>query len=530
MHPSSSRLPPVLARAGSVCVAAAAETPERLLAIAEAEQTDFFEFRLDALRDPGQGALAIQLFRRQHGEAVILATCRRREGCGGYTGSIPGQLALLLHFAECGADLVDLEVETLAAALPEQLHRFGEALARTGAALVVSAHDFQATGDLDGTFAALRRLGATAGASVFKIVSTAQSLADNLAMLRFLKAASREAPVVGMCMGAQGLPSRVLGLRAGSAWTFAAASDGEATASGQIPASVLLHGYGIKQIGPETRVYGVAGNPVGHSLSPAMHNAAFLAEGIDAVYLPLHTTSLDDLLLFIRGLPVAGLSVTMPWKVGLLSRLDMVDPLTAAIGAVNTVLRREDGSLWGTNTDAAAIAEPLARRIALPGARVLLLGAGGAARAAAFALQAAGAEVAILNRTRAAAEQLARESGARVAERSRIRGFDVILNATPSGMAGALADVLPVDEDALDGAQIVFETVYHPRETPLVRAARARGIEVIDGLEMFLHQGARQWSVWTGRPAPLAAMGAALAGTQGAPAARQPEKESHGEV
>ncbi len=241
-----------------------------------------------------------------------------------------------------------------------------------------------------------------------------------------------------------------------------------------------------------------------------MHNAAFHAAGVDAVYLPLHTTSLDDLLRFARGLPLSGMSVTMPWKVSLMPRLDMVDPLTAAIGAVNTVVRRDDGSLWGTNTDAAAIAEPLARRIGLRGARVMLLGAGGAARAAAFTLTAAGAEVAILNRTRAAAEQLARESGARVAERSRVRGFDVVLNATPAGMAGALAAELPVDEDALTGAQVVFETVYRPVETPLVRAARARGIEVIDGLEMFLHQGARQWSLWTGKPAPVEAMRASL--------------------
>ncbi len=420
-------------------------------------------------------------------------------------------MSLLVCLAASGAALVDLELETLETVPPVRLRQFGEELAQAGTVLLVSAHDFERTGDLAGTLSRLQALGRLAGASVYKVVSTATGLADNLRMLRFVESASQEVPVVGMCMGLAGLPSRVLTVRAGGMWTFASASEGATTAAGQVSADTLLHDYRMGAIGAETRLYGVAGDPVMHSLSPAIHNAGFRAAGLDAVYLPLHTTSLDDLLKLTRELPVAGLSVTMPWKVGILAKLDVVDPLTAAIGAVNTVVRREDGSLWGTNTDAAAIAEPLARRIALSGARVLLLGAGGAARAAAFALRAAGAEVAILNRTRAKAEHLARESGARVAERSRLEGFDVVLNATPAGMTGRFAADLPVDETILRGVQVVFETVYRPVETPLVRAARARRIEVVDGLEMFLDQGIRQWSFWTGQPAPVMAMRAALA-------------------
>ncbi len=527
MPPSHNSLASLRKRLSPVCVAVTAGECAELFRIAEAEleENSFVELRLDSLERPHEAVPALSALCRSFPDSILLATCRRQAGGGGFRGSAEEQLALLLGFAQSGASLVDLELETLEAVSQERLHRFGQELALAGAVLVASAHDFHRTSNPAAMLARLQKVGEAAGAAVYKVVSTAGGLADNLAILRFMEAASQEVPLVAMCMGKAGLPSRVLGLRAGAAWTFASASVGEATAAGQVSARVLREQYGIPRIGPGTRVYGVAGNPVAHSLSPAMHNAAFRAKDVDAVYLPLHTTSLDDLLKLVRELPVAGLSVTMPWKVGLLPKLDVVDPLTTAIGAVNTVVRREDGTLWGANTDAAAIAEPLAKRIALAGARVLLLGAGGAARAAAFALLAAGAEVAILNRTRATAEQLARESGARVAERSRVRGFDVILNATPSGMAGgALADALPVDEDALEGAQVVVETVYRPRETPLVRAARARGIEVIDGLEMFLHQGARQWSLWTGQAAPLAAMRAAL-GEQD-----PGEKERHGEV
>ncbi len=467
------------------------------------------ELRFDALHRPDGASL--RDFCASHPEATILATCRRIAGGGSFAGSVEEQLALLESFARSGAALVDLELESLEAASPDRLRAFGQALARVGSALLVSAHDFAGTGDLPATLARLQALAAPAGPDIYKVVSTAAGLADNLAMLQFLELAAREVPIVGMCMGPAGVPSRVLGLRAGSLWTFAAAGTGEATAPGQVPARTLREEYRIGELSPTTRIYGVAGNPVANSLSPAMHNAAFRAAGIDAVYLPLHTESVEDLLKLTRELPIAGLSVTMPWKVEILRHLDEVDPIARAIGAVNTVLRREDGPLWGANTDAAAIAEPLAERIALRGAPVLLLGAGGAARAAAFALRQAGAEVSILGRNRTSAEQLAREAGAHLADPARLGSFAVVINATPAGMFGPLEAELPVEPEALRGVQVVFETVYRPIETPLVRAARARGIPVVTGLEMFLHQGVRQWLLWTGRPeAPVAAMRAVL--------------------
>lgn len=515
-------LPPALReRLDPLCVAVTARDKGELfrLAAGALKRSRFVELRFDALAEPGAAVGALAAFCAEHTEASVLATCRRRGGGGGFAGTVEEQLALLADFARAGAVLVDVELETLEAATEKQLATLREQLATPaerpgGASLVVSSHDFEGTGDLSTTLARLRKRGAPAGAAIFKVVSTAVELFDNDRMLKWMEDASREVPVVGLCMGEAGLPSRVLARRAGALWTFASAEGGQRTAPGQVSAGELIDGYGVRGIGPETRIYGVAGNPVGHSLSPAMHNAGFRAAGVDAVYLPLLTTSLEDLMALVRALPVAGLSVTMPWKVAMVPHLDEVDRLAAAIGAVNTVVRREDGSLWGTNTDAAAVVEPLREHLErqgtkLRGARVLLLGAGGAARAAAFGLRAEGAEVAILNRTVAAAERLAEACGATVADAGRLGGYDAVVNATPAGMAGQGGVELPVGAEALRGARVLFEMVYRPADTPLTRLGGELGIPVLDGLAMFVHQGARQWTLWTGREAPAAAMRAA---------------------
>jgi len=496
-----------------ICVAVTAAEPLALFQTArkEFQENSFLEMRFDALPAPGDALPLLRQFCQAYPQAAVLANCRRIAGGGGFRGSVDEQLGLLGQMADGGAVLVDVELETLEAAEPEQLIRLRDQLTGAGAHLLVSAHDFTGTGDLDATLAKLRALGAPACPAIYKIVSTAQGLADNLRMLGFIEAASREVPVVGICMGLPGLPSRVLALRFGALFTFASASEGEATAAGQVSAKLLLEEYRAAALSSETRVYGVAGNPVAHSLSPALHNRGFRAAGIDAIYLPLHTASIEDLMALVHGLPIAGLSVTMPWKVEILPYLDEVDALASEIGAVNTVLRRADGSLYGSNTDAAAVVEPLRKRLSLGGARVLLLGAGGAARAACFALRSGGAAVHILTRTPPAAEQLARDSGAAVADRAQLGRFDVVVNATPAGMAGATQNAeLLVDEATLSGVRVVFEMVYRPAETPLTRLAKALGIEVITGREMFLHQGIRQWSLWTGNDAPEAAMRDAL--------------------
>jgi 3-dehydroquinate dehydratase/shikimate dehydrogenase len=313
-------------------------------------------------------------------------------------------------------------------------------------------------------------------------------------------------------MGEEGLVSRVLGLRAGAAFTFASSSDGgEAgpgvqTAPGQVTARTLRDLYRVEQLDYATRVFGVAGNPVAHSLSPLMQNTAFRREGVNAVLVPLKASTLADLLTLARELPLAGAAVTMPLKQELLPHLANSDPITARIGACNTLRTGADGKFYGFNTDVAGVIRPLEKRLKLKDARIAVLGAGGAARAAVFGLVDQGAEVFIVNRTHEHAVKLAKESKAKALKHDQLskNHFDVLINSTPCGMAGNKQH-LPIAENELN-AGLVFDMVYNPLETQLLKLAKERGIPVISGLEMFVQQGARQFEIWTGKPAPEAEM------------------------
>lgn len=501
----STALHPALAtRLAPVCVAVTATQVAELFAKAdEVLQTSrFVELRLDALPHPEEALEPLRNFCARHAAAAVLATCRRVAGGGGYTGTVKEQMVLLVRCAQAGALLVDLELETLEVVAEETLEQMGMSLRDAGTFLLVSAHDFVRTGDPARTLARLQSVSAAARPSLFKIVGTAECLADNLRMLDWLEQASATAPVVGLLMGEAGVPSRVLALSRGGAFTFAAGSAGETTAPGQMTADTLNRSYRVTELTRNTQIYGVAGNPVSHSLSPLLHNAAFTAEGRDAVYLPLHTTGVNDLMQFVEKLPIDGLSVTMPWKVEILPRLAAVDELTRRIGAVNTVTRLPDGRLVGSNTDAPAIAEPLKARIQLRGSRALVLGAGGAARAAVVALVDAGADVWIWNRTAARARRLAEECGARLANPEALAEAEVLVHATPAGMVGCTQTEVEIDLNVLHKVRVVFEMVYRPAETALTRWAQARGLKVVNGLDMFAGQAARQWATWTDHADP----------------------------
>jgi 3-dehydroquinate dehydratase/shikimate dehydrogenase len=264
--------------------------------------------------------------------------------------------------------------------------------------------------------------------------------------------------------------------------------------------------YRIDQLDRATQLFGVAGNPIGHSLSPLMHNTAFRKENVNAVLLPLKVRALEDLLTVVRGLPLAGVAVTMPLKQEVLPHLANMDPLTAKIGACNTLRVGADGNIVGFNTDVAGVVRPLGRRLKIKDARIAVLGAGGAARAAVFGLVEQGAEVFIVNRTHEKAVALARQTKAKALKPELFaKGrFDVLINSTPCGMAGS-KPALPIKESELN-AGLVFDMVYNPLETPLLKLARQRGIPVVTGLEMFVQQGARQFEIWTGKPAREAEM------------------------
>jgi 3-dehydroquinate dehydratase/shikimate dehydrogenase len=326
-------------------------------------------------------------------------------------------------------------------------------------------------------------------------------------MMKFLQTYSDKHTLIGLCMGEQGVISRVLGVRAGSTFTFGAVdpSAGLKTALGQISARELQSVYRIDQVDAATRIYGVVGDPVEHSLSPVIMNTALRRENFNGVYLPLHTKTLKDLIHCVRGIPLHGLSITMPYKQAILPHLDNTDAHTTQVGACNTVVRGAEGKLYGFNTDITGVIRPLEQRLSIEKARVLVLGAGGAARAAVFGLRERGAEVWILNRTSVKAQKLARQAKAKTIKRTDLRkiSFDVIINATPVGM-GNTRDCPLRDEEIQ--ARVVFDMVYDPVETHLLQVARSKGFAVIPGVEMFVQQAARQFEIWTGKPAPAADM------------------------
>jgi len=482
-------------RLPNLCVAIVGKDMGEMLAKADALVRDnpFIEFRLDYVRQIGPALQKLRRYLDVHPELVAIGTCRRASNGGKFRGSVQAQVQVLAKAADAGCQLVDIELQTAAALKPSEFNKL-----RSKAGTILSFHDFRGTKKLEETFRKMRQY----PADFYKLVTTATNLTDNVIMMQFLQAHSAHHSMIGLCMGEQGIISRVLSVRAGSIFTFAASTEGEETAPGQMSAKLLRDLYRIQQVDAATRVYGVAGDPVAHSLSPLVMNAAFRRENLNSVFVPLHAKELSDLMTCVREIPVHGLSITMPYKQKILEYLDNSDPLTEKIGACNTVVRAQDGKLYGFNTDVAGIVRPLEQRMHLPGAKILVIGAGGAARAAVYGLRERQAEVYVMNRHMAKAQKLARSAHARICRRNDLKKmkFDVIINATPVGMGNSRASILNENEI---NARYVFDMVYNPGETKLLKLAKARGAQVITGAEMFAQQAARQFEIWTGKPAPL---------------------------
>ncbi|HYG99711.1 MAG TPA: shikimate dehydrogenase [Terriglobales bacterium] len=494
---TTTRLLPL--RLPRVCVAIVGDDAVEMIEKAEAvvRENPFFEFRLDYLKQPAAALSKLKKFFDLHPEVIAIGTCRRAPNGGRFKGSVAAQIEVLSKAAAIGCQLVDIELETAEALKASEFQRL-----HSRAAIVLSYHDFRSTKKLEETFARMREF----PADFYKIVTTATSLSDNVTMMKFLEQKSYTHSVIGLCMGEQGIISRVLALRAGSVFTFAAANPGEETAPGQVSLRTLRDTYRIFQVDAATRVYGVAGDPVAHSLSPVMMNTAFRRENVNAVYLALHAKKLDDLLACIRNIPISGVSVTMPYKQEIVPHLDNTDPLTAKVGACNTVVRGADGRIFGFNTDVAGVVRPLERRLTLASSKILVIGAGGAARAAVFGLKERGADVYIINRTPANGQKLAKLAKAKYLKRTDLKKytFDCIINATPLGMEGAPKQS-PLSEKEIR-TKYAFDLVYSSPETPFGKAAASAGATVISGGEMFVQQGARQFEIWTGKPAPAVEM------------------------
>src|SRR5215472_4640994 len=373
--------------AGRVCAVVAAATANEMRRQLQSalKSARTVELRLDWLRNDTERSRFLNALRKfRVGNTTFVATCRRTEGGGKFNGDIACQLYWLTQAREAGCQWCDIEMETFRE-LPDGFLRTYPVPQR----ILLSIHDFDRMPDLPRKVVVAHH----GQVDAVKIAAKARTIADSA---RLLSVARRSKNFVAVPMGDVGLPARILALRDGSELSYAPVA--EATAPGQVSLDDMLRLYRAHLLTRSTQVYGVIANPVGHSLSPLMHNTAFAARKINAVYLPFLVNDLSDFLKAVPEFGIRGFSVTIPHKQSILKHLEDCDPLAAEIGAVNTVVVRRDGSLFGCNTDYVGILSALERRLKLAGSRILIFGAGGAARAAAFALANAGARVAICAR------------------------------------------------------------------------------------------------------------------------------------
>jgi len=437
---------------------------------------DMVELRLDGVADPDiAGALAGR-------RLPIVVTCRPTWEGGLFDGSEEERQKLLEEALRQGAEYVDVEHQS----------RFSDAMiAKCGDRILLSMHDFDGVPrDLNKRVRNMR----SSGAGIIKIAVATKNLRDTFP----LRDIATEDPAVVVGMGPSGLPTRVLASRFESCWTYS----GNGFAPGQISTSRILNEFCFSKISSDTSVYGVVGNPVFNSLSPVIHNAAFQAAGLNSVYLPFQTETLEDFLAFAKFMGIEGASITIPYKREALQCAKTIDSLAQRVGAVNTLKKTSMGWI-GINTDVAGFLVPLVQKTNsasgnLKGMRASVLGAGGVARAIVVGLTLKGASVTVHARKSDRARDLSGAFNVQAGPWPPKSGsWDILVNCTPLGSYGEV-DKSPMQGSRLDG-KLVYDLVYSPQETLLIKEARLAGCEVIGGLDMLIEQARQQFLWWTGQ-------------------------------
>jgi 3-dehydroquinate dehydratase / shikimate dehydrogenase len=433
----------------------------------------------------------------------IILTIRRDVDGGKWRGTEQERHMLLRAAIVDGVDYIDLEEDTAKA-----IGRYGKTKR------IVSYHDFRQTPE---DLAAVHARLAALDPDVIKIATIANSPHDNLRMMQLVQSA--KVPTVGMCMGDLGTPSRILCGRFGSPFTYASFHHERLLAPGQLSFEQMVNVYHYDAIGPETAIFGVIADPIGHSLSPLVHNTALRAAGINAVYVPFRVPAehLDQFLSNARQWGIRGLSVTIPHKEAVLKRLTKFEPAVKDIGAANTLVF-ETNDVVGYNTDYHAAIEAVvagmnaaqkkaeqqpAGEAGLKDKTALILGAGGAARAMVHGLKKHGANAVVCSRTLKRGQQLAHAMGCDCIDWSNRHGIspDIVINCTPIGMHPNV-DETPYDKGHLRAEMVVFDMVYNPENTLLIKEARGQGCQVVTGVEMFVRQAILQFKLFTGQEAP----------------------------
>lgn len=487
---------------GKICISLCAKTAAELAEKIEqaAPLADIIEVRFDCLEPERlEECLDIALSAR----AEVLATFRPK-GEGGFRDiSDDERIDFWNQGNELGFWGADLEED-----------RIEESFDWLWNNRIVSFHDFSGMpSDLEATY---ERLAAT-GANIVKIAVQANQITDAIPLWKLLERAFAEnTKLVPIAMGEAGKWTRILGLAHGSPLAYASLEPRSETAPGQITAADLVDVYRVKELSRESKVFGLIAGDTSYSMSPYIQNAVIKAVGIDAVFVPLQIADIEEFFqrMVRQGsreidLNFRGFAVTNPHKRAVIDVLDSIDETAEAIGAVNTIFH-DSGKWVGTNTDAEGFIAPLKERYgSLSGANVAVIGAGGAARACVYALRREGANVTVLARDPEKAKPLAEQFGAKVIQLvsdAVLRKPDILVNTTPLGTRGEHENETPVSAENLSGIKLVYDLTYNPRETRLLKEARATGCETLDGLEMLIRQAAAQFKIWSGLEADTAAM------------------------
>ncbi|MBT4260797.1 MAG: shikimate dehydrogenase [Nitrospina sp.] len=461
--------------------------------IAAAEPlADFLELRLDLMSDYDLEALLAASTK-----PCIVTNRTKREG-GQFSGSEEDRIEILKQAIAAGAEYVDIETST-----PKQLLKpFLESERKSK--VILSYHNFTDTPEEIGH---LYELMCAMPADILKIVTYAREINNNLALFELLRRSKKDdKKLIALCMGEKGEVSRILSPLLGGFLTFGSLETGKETAPGQITSSKLRDIYRVCDKRDSFKIYGVIGNPVYKSMGYLIHNRAFKEIGSNDIYIPFLVDNVEKF--FKEFSPyLEGLSVTMPFKEDIISMMDEIDEMAIKIGAVNTVVR--EGKGWkGYNTDCMGALKAIEKHVDLKNKNVLIIGAGGTAKAIGQGVYEKGAKITVTyNRDKEKGIQLGRELEAKVVSIQEIDNeeIDVLINCSPVGMSPNLEET-PISSRCLRKGMVVFDSVYNPLETRLIREAKVAGCVTISGVELFVNQAVGQFELWTRQKAPAELM------------------------